>query len=201
MIIEIVGNTGSGKTTLAQALTQTGQFVGGIEQHAERPFQAAVVVNPVRYALSNQIDYLLFRAEQEQRLRKQPRPAILDGGLEEDFYVFTRLFEQKGFLTPMEYQLCERIYHYLRDTLGPPDLIIWLDVPLKLAEERYLLRHRVQEVAQKNDLPQLENNLRQWLGKAYGFPMVRLEGTASQEELLRQALDLIRDRFSGSEKA
>lgn len=192
-IIEIVGNTGSGKTTLAQSLIQTGRFLGRMEQHQERPFQACMSTNPVRYALSNQLDYLLLRAEQESWLRKQALPGVLDGGLEEDFYLFTRLFQQKGFLTQAEFSTCERLYHFFRDSLGPPDLVIWLDVSIDLAAERYQKRNRTLEIARTDDLKWLDKNLRTWLGKAYGIPMIRLEGSGDPVAVTAEALEMIRD--------
>jgi deoxyadenosine/deoxycytidine kinase len=192
-IIEIVGNTGSGKTTLAQGLVQTGLFTGQMEQHKERPFQACMSTNPVRYALSNQLDYLLLRAEQEKILRKQPLPGVLDGGLEEDFFLFTRLFQQKGYLNQAEFATCERLYHFFRDTLGPPDLVIWLDVSVDLAVDRYRQRNRMLEIAKLEDLQIIEKNLRSWLGKAYGIPMIRLEGGGEPSAVTKEALEMIRD--------
>ena len=66
-LIVVVGNAGVGKTTLTQQLCLQGGFVSGLEQQAERPFQQLFATDLARYALPNQVDYLLLRAEQECR--------------------------------------------------------------------------------------------------------------------------------------
>jgi len=90
-IVAVVGNTGAGKTTLVRALCRMGKFNFGLEQHTERPFQQMFKNDP-RYALANQLDYMLLRAKQEQEFRSMEGIALVDGGLDLDFYGFTRLF-------------------------------------------------------------------------------------------------------------
>ena len=71
-LISIVGASGVGKTALVTALSKTGEFITAYEQHAGRPFQA-LFKQDRRYALHNQVDYFLLRAEQERELRFQTR--------------------------------------------------------------------------------------------------------------------------------
>ena len=80
-LIVIVGPSGVGKTTLAHALCEEHDFAIAYEQHNERPFQT-LFKQDSKYALANQLDYLLFRAEQEHELRKGEKPALMDGGLD-----------------------------------------------------------------------------------------------------------------------
>lgn len=164
-LVVVVGNSGVGKTTLVNALTEVAPFAVGREQHAERPFQALMKGNPPRYALANQFDYLLYRAEQERALRQLPVDGLVDGGLDLDFYGFTRLFHRKGYLTDAELSLCERLYRQLRLALGPPDLIIRLEAPLDVIRERYRKRGRTLEIAQTDDLDQMERLLDEWLSR------------------------------------
>jgi len=90
-LIAVVGASGVGKTALVQALSSVYPFATAYEQHAERPFQA-LFKNDSHYALANQIDYFLLRAEQEKLLRRaSARIGLIDGGLDLDFHGFTRL--------------------------------------------------------------------------------------------------------------
>jgi deoxyadenosine/deoxycytidine kinase len=160
-LIVVVGNSGVGKTALTRALGATGQFSTGLEGHAQRPFQA-LFKNDRRYALVNQLDYLLLRAEQERTIRAGAQTGILDGGLEMDFFVFTRLFQRKGWLTEDEYRLCERLYRQIRAAQPPPEAVIRLAAPLELVERRFVRRARPLEIAARHDLPVIESLLDDW---------------------------------------
>jgi len=105
-------------------------FATGMEEHIARPFQA-LFKNDRAFALANQIDYLLLRAEQERLIRAYARTGLQDGGLEMDFFVFTRLFQHKGLLSAQEFQLCERLYSQIRSAQPPPEGILCLRAPWK----------------------------------------------------------------------
>lgn len=162
-IIIVVGSSGVGKTTLTHRLCAAGHYAAGLEQIGERPFQALFARDLQRYALLNQFDFLLFRAEQELAIRQGTLTGILDGGLEQDFAVFTRHFKQKGYLDAAEFDLCERLVAVMRQTLPPPDLIINLKAPLEVIMTRYARRGRPLEIARREDLGELQVLLDAWL--------------------------------------
>jgi deoxyadenosine/deoxycytidine kinase len=164
-LVVVVGNSGAGKTTLVNALAEAAPFAVGREQHAERPFQALMKADPPRYALANQLDYLLYRAEQERALRQSPADGLIDGGLDLDYYGFTHLFHHKGYLTDAEFALCKRLYRQLRLGLGPHDLIVRLVVPLDVVAQRYARRGRPLEIAAREDLVQLGRLIDDWLDR------------------------------------
>src|SRR4029078_1238618 len=122
-LIAIVGVSGVGKTSLVSGLAKADELDTAYEQHTERPFQR-LFKEDAQYALANQIDYFLLRAEQEKRLRASPRIGLIDGGLDLDFYGFTQLFHRRGLLTDPEFELCRKMYEFIRQTLPGPELII-----------------------------------------------------------------------------
>lgn len=172
-LIAIVGNTGVGKTSLARALCAAQPFAIGFEQHAERPFQSLFKTDP-RYALANQVDYLLLRAEQERELRMQPLPALLDGGLEQDFYGFTGLFHARGLLSDAEYALLQRLYTQLRAALPPPELIVYLYADEATIRARLSARKRI-NIATPQDLTLLDSLLTRWLSTVDPSRLLRLD--------------------------
>jgi deoxyadenosine/deoxycytidine kinase len=150
-----------GKTALVQALSRTGLFSTAYEQHAERPFQA-LFKKDSRYALANQIDYLLLRAEQERQLRAGPLVGLLDGGLDLDFYGFTRLFHSRGLLSDSEYDLCRRVYAFIRGSLPGPELIVRLWVDESTLQRRLSTRDRI-NIASAEDTALFNSFLDEWL--------------------------------------
>lgn len=160
-LIVIVGASGVGKTTLAQALSKQRKFAMALEQHSERPFQT-LFKQDAKYALANQMDYLLYRAEQERELRKSDVPALMDGGLDLDFYGFTRLFHTRGFLNDAEFDLCYRFYSFTRSLLPPPDLVIALTADAHIISQRLASRNRI-NIASSEDAYLLEQYVNKWL--------------------------------------
>lgn len=159
-LITIVGASGVGKTALVQALSKTGKFSIAYEQHAERPFQA-LFKQDARYALANQIDYLLLRAEQEKQLRLEPKPGLMDGGLDLDFYGFTRLFHSRGLLADAEYDLCRGVYTFIRETLPLPELIVRLCADDQTVADRLSTRDRI-NIASAADTVLFNSYLDEW---------------------------------------
>ena len=190
-LITIVGNVGSGKTTLTRKLCEAGPFCALLEQHKERPFQEQFSNELKRFSLSNQIDYLLFRAEQETYARRNDMISVQDGGLDQDFYVFTRLFHQKGYLDDEEFQLCERLHSMLRQILPSPDLIIKLSAPKTILVNRRANRKRKLDIVVSEDLDELEILIRDWVTTIVSSPVIYLD--ASKDEPSYESLlgDLI----------
>ena len=162
-LIAFVGVSGVGKTTLAKALAAAGDFATGFEQHDTRPFQH-LCDKDKRYTLHNQVDYFLLRAEQERALRADPRPALLDGGLDVDFHGFARLFHKLGYLSDAEFALCERLYTQLRLSLPQPELVIHLTASDDVIHRRLAGRDRV-NIATAADAALLNEYLKEWMGK------------------------------------
>lgn len=152
--------------------------------------------DPRRFGLANQVDYLLYRAEQEQQLRAVKGIGLVDGGLDLDYYGFTQLFHDRGYLSDTEFALCTRLYGHLRAQLGPPDLIVRLTAPLPVIEARYRQRGRALEIAQRDDIALLGRFVDAWLDGLATETCLSYDTAAAgamSTEQLRLLLDRILD--------
>ncbi len=178
-LISIVGASGVGKTTFVNALAKTAKFATAFEQHAERPFQS-LFKQDNKYALANQLDYLLLRAEQEKQLRAGGKTGLMDGGLDLDFHGFTRLFRRRGLITHPEFDLCLRLYTLVRELLPPPDLIVLLSASQKTIEGRLASRRRI-NIASAHDAELMEGFIREWLESISAEKILRIDASNEDE--------------------
>ncbi len=192
-LITIVGASGVGKTAFVHALAKAYPFATAYEQHTERPFQM-LFKHDARYALANQIDYLLLRAEQEKRLRASPQIGLIDGGLDLDFHGFTRLFHSRCLLTDPEFALCQRVYSFVRESLPRPELIVRLRADEMTVAARLSVRDRI-NIARAEDTALFDSFLDKWLASIPSDQVLELDAsneTLTYEQSTRVVLNKIR---------
>lgn len=191
-LVCVVGASGVGKTSLVRVLSETGKFTTAYEQHVERPFQLLFKNDP-RYALANQMDYLMLRAEQERTLRAASLVGLMDGGLDLDYHGFTRLFLSRGLITRPEHDLCRRLYNFIRESLPGPELIVRLQADDITVAGRLSARERV-NIARADDTALLNSLLNEWIDSVPSDRVLNLD--VSNESLeFKQSQKMIFERL------
>jgi deoxyadenosine/deoxycytidine kinase len=173
-LITVAGNLGAGKTTLTKLICDKGSFTPYWEKPEEHPFQKDFMDDLRRWALTNQMDFLLSRCEQELLIRRDNQIAVMDGGFDQDFHVFTKNLYSKGFLITEEFRICERFYHLIRSFLSPPDIIIRIiiDTPTLLQRRLKRVRKTVDLLFNPQEFADLELLLDGWLKGEASSPVL-----------------------------
>ncbi|NIB42897.1 deoxynucleoside kinase [Pseudomaricurvus alkylphenolicus] len=135
--IAVEGPIGAGKTTLARNLAQT-LNVGLLEENAEaNPFLERFYRNPRAAALPTQLFFLFQRSQQLQDLRQQDlfqQSLVADYLMDKD-----QLFAQIT-LDEDEHKIYQQVYDSLNIEAPLPDLVIYLQAPSDVLQERVAAR-------------------------------------------------------------
>lgn len=129
----VEGLIGVGKTSLCRLLHQVWGAQLVLEPADDNPFLAAFYADPARYAFPTQMFYLATRLQQQVSLRQ----ADLFHDLVVADYLFDkdRLFAEKTLAGP-ELALYDRFAGLLRHEVPTPDLVLFLDAPTDVIQER-----------------------------------------------------------------
>ena len=131
--IVIEGPIGSGKTTLAQQLSDKFDVQLLSEKAEVNPFLPRFYQDAQRYALPTQLFFLFQRSRQIADMTQRDmfrQPTVADFFLDKD-PLFARLN-----LDDEEYALYHQIYSHLQLKSPRPDLIVYLQTPVDALVER-----------------------------------------------------------------
>ncbi len=135
--VAVEGPIGVGKTTLANRLAEDLGAELLLEGAGENPFLPRFYEKPRSHALATQLFFLMQRAEQLGRLRQADlfTPMhVADFMMEKD-----RLFAELT-LDADEMLLYEQVHAHVTADFPPPDLVIYLQAPVKVLLRRISMR-------------------------------------------------------------
>jgi deoxyguanosine kinase len=147
--IAIEGNIGAGKTTLAHLLAKHFNSRLVLEQFADNPFLPKFYENPQQFAFPLE---LFFMAERYKQLKDLIHTKDLFQSLTISDYMFTKcLLFAKVNLSEEEFRLYQKLYDIIRQPLIPPDLLIYLHVPVQKLQKNIQKRNREYEQSIPDD--------------------------------------------------
>jgi deoxyadenosine/deoxycytidine kinase len=140
--IVVEGPIGVGKTSMVQMLGEEFGSKVVLEKATENPFLPRFYTNPTSYAFQTQMFFLLSRYQQQRDLLQQDlfsRNVICD-------YLFAkdRIFASVN-LDEDELALYQQIYTLLDQRIPRPDLVIYLQSPTEVLQQRIRMRGRSYE--------------------------------------------------------
>lgn len=158
--IVVEGPIGAGKTTLAGRLAEHGGAATMLERPQDNPFLARFYEDATRYALPTQLFFLFQRIDEVRQLVQmdlfQSR-TIADYLFDKDA-LFARLT-----LSDDEYTLYQSIHRSLAPQAPVPDLVIYLQAPVRTLVERVRRRgHRHERTIQDDYLARLADSYREF---------------------------------------
>jgi deoxyadenosine/deoxycytidine kinase len=152
MLIGVAGMVGSGKSTITRALASRFGLQLALESvDAENPwlerFYGGGVDAMRTHALNLQLHFLATRFASLRRIRGTGGSWILDRTWYEDAEVFAHGLYEEKLLSPVEWELYERLYAELLHSPAarPPKLLVYLHGPLDVIVERIARRGRPKE--------------------------------------------------------
>lgn len=146
--IAVEGNIGVGKTTLAKKLAATFNYDTLLELPEENPFLERFYRDPKSAALPTQLHFLLQRSQQIQALRQDDlfKPVRVADFLIEKDHLFAEVT-----LDSDELALYQQVYEHLTLEAPKPDLVIYLQAPLEVLQQRIHKRGIAAERSISND--------------------------------------------------
>lgn len=141
--ITIEGNIGAGKTTLSHLLAKHYNARLVLEQFADNPFLAKFYDNPKQNAFPLE---LFFMAERYKQLKELIHTKDMFQSITVSDYIFSKcLLFAKVNLSEDEFRLYHKLFEIIHQQLVPPDLLIYLHVPVNKLQANIRKRNRSYE--------------------------------------------------------
>lgn len=135
--IVVEGPIGVGKTTLTHKLAQTFGYDTLLEGADENPFLDRFYKNSKQWALQTQLYFLFQRCDQLNALRQND---LFEPVRVADFLIQKDKLFASITLDDDEFVLYEKIYQHLIQATPTPDLVIYLQAPVDILQQRIAKR-------------------------------------------------------------
>ncbi|MBI2033333.1 MAG: deoxynucleoside kinase [Candidatus Levybacteria bacterium] len=165
-IIEVVGNVGSGRTTICKKIAKISNLnCHLIKTHTTNPFLSKYVKNQERWAFTTDVQFTYERAKQVHQIVRHLKesPLIIDNSFDMHLYVYSKNEYLEGEMNQDEWELLQKIQRELLRETPPITATIFLDVPIDMIMKRIEERAREHELEySKKYLTQLQDRIAEY---------------------------------------
>ena len=203
-LVVVAGNIGAGKTSLTERIGSRLGWWTGYESVADNPYLSDFYADMRAWAFHLQIFFLGHRADQYLEAARDPRSAILDRSIYEDFHIFARALHHMGNVAERDYMAYRRLFELIIDSLPRPGLLIYLKAPVEVLMERIRRRARNIETGITTEyLSLLDSFYDEWLGAFDLCPVLTIRTDnldyVHQPGHLDTVVNRIQDKLAGKE--
>jgi deoxyadenosine/deoxycytidine kinase len=203
-LVVVAGNIGVGKTSLTERIGSRLGWWTGYESVTDNPYLADFYSDMRTWSFHLQVFFLGHRAEQYLQASHDPRSAILDRSIYEDFHIFARALHHMGDLAERDHLAYRRLFELIVSSLPRPNLLIYLKAPVHVLMDRIRRRARNIETGITPEyLSLLDTFYDEWLGSFDMCPVLTIRTDdldfVHQAKHLDTVVDRIQDKLSGRE--
>jgi deoxyadenosine/deoxycytidine kinase len=164
MYIAIAGNIGSGKTTLANLLSQHFGWSFHADDPDENPYLPDFYDNMRDWAFNLQMFFLAQRSRNILKGAKNNLTEIYDRTVYEDGCIFAPNLLGMGLISARDFDTCKALYDMMTSLLPPPALLIYLKASVPTLVNRIRKRGREYESNIRIDyLQSLNDRFDHWI--------------------------------------
>jgi len=203
-LVVVAGNIGVGKTSLTERIGSRLGWWTGYESVADNPYLADFYGDMRTWSFHLQVFFLGHRADQYLQAAHDPRSAILDRSIYEDFHIFARALHHMGDLAERDHLAYRRLFDLIVASLPRPNLLIYLKAPVNVLMDRIRRRARNIETGITPEyLSLLDSFYNEWLGAFDMCPVLTLQTDdldfVHQPKHLDTVIERIQNKLSGKE--
>jgi deoxyadenosine/deoxycytidine kinase len=171
--IAVAGNMGSGKSSLVDFLCRHYKLKPFFEPNDTNPYLPLFFKDMKRWAFHSQMHFLTHKFRIHQELDRCPGTVVQDRTIYEDAEVFATNLHRIGCMSKDEFRTYKDLYKTMLDVINPPDILIYLECPLKTLKKRISARGRAMEKKVPDEyLRTLESLYQRWLSKYDRSPLL-----------------------------
>ena len=143
--IGVAGNIGVGKTSLVDFLCRHFGLEAVFEPNESNPYLADFYKDMKKWAFHSQAYFLARKFRLHRQVNSSPQTVVQDRTIYEDAEVFARNLYETRIMKRRDFETYWELYENIRNSLEPPDIMIYLRASMRTVRRRIKLRGREME--------------------------------------------------------